>query len=106
MKDENELQEERIHKGQLAQSFEISDEGKLIINLFNGEIARLTKKLAEDDELDKDNVARANVRGQLKAFRFMGEKLNQLKITGAQAQRKMDEREPESPEEIAKRAGL
>lgn len=115
MQESNDIQvwRDQVAKAATAASFEASDMGSLVIGWLNHEIMRLTAQLVDDDALDTDQVKRAAVRAELKAYRLIGEKLNLTKVKGEGAKRTLaanninpehlDER---SPEEIARAAGL
>lgn len=103
----------KVTKAALVEEFQLSDIGRTIIQWLNAEVYRLTSQLANDDELDTDNVRRAAVRGELKAYRLIGEKMNMTKLQGNQASATLmandinvEAFDPRTPADIASDAGL
>jgi len=103
----------KVSKAALVEDFQLTSIGKTIIQWLNAEVYRLTSQLAEDDELDTDNVRRAAVRGELKAYRLIGEKMNMTKLQGKQASATLVDNgidteafDPRTPADIASDAGL
>lgn len=112
--DDVEKWKSKVAKAAQVEEFESTGIGKTIIGWLNAEIIRLTDTLVNDDEMDTNEAKRAAVRGELKAYRLIGEKMNLTKLSGKQASNTLiangitdeaitDER---SPEEIAQDAGL
>lgn len=104
----------KVAKAAQIEEFEATGMGRTIIGWLNAEIIRLTDLLVNDDEMDTNEAKRSAVRGELKAYRLIGEKMNLTKLSGKQASNTLiangiteeavtDER---SPEEIAQDAGL
>jgi len=103
----------KVAKAVLVEDFQETGIGKEIIQWLNAEIISLTNKLVDDEELDTNDVKRAAVRGELKAYRLIGTKLNLTKISGKQAKATLeannitsDEVDPRTPEQIVENAGL
>lgn len=104
---------EKVGKAVIVEQFQETGMGLMVIKWLNAEIYRLSSRLADDDALDSDNVKRAGVRGELKAYRLIGDKMNMTKLQGKQARNTLeinqladDDIDSRSPEQIATDAGL
>lgn len=104
---------EKVAKAVLVEEFQETGIGQTIVKWLNAEIYRLAGRLADDDELDADNIKRAGVRGELKAYRLIGDKMNMTKLQGKQARNTLaindladEDVDARSPEQIAADAGL
>lgn len=102
----------RVAKAALVNNFQESEFGLTVIGWLNQEVSRLTNQLADDDELDSDNVKRASVRGELKAYRLIGKQMNFVKIRAVGAEQTLQDNgiatdaDTRSFEQIAEDAGL
>jgi len=103
----------KVAKAALVEDFQATGMGKTIIQWLNAEVSRLTNILVDDDELDTNEVKRALIKGELKAYRLIGKQMNIAKLQGKQAKATLqandipeEEVDHRSPEEIAKNAGL
>lgn len=102
----------KVEKAAQVEEFEGTGMGRTIISWLNAEIMRLTDKLVNDDELDTNDAKRAAIRGELKAYRLIGERMRLTKLSGKQAKDTLeangieDREDLRTPEQMARDAGL